>query len=84
MGVGCLHLQLAKRLRSARRGKKLRAQTNSVNSGCAANQQRSLFVAAIPNPLRLAHKLFFNTLFLIFATTRVLHFPRQENFFVVI
>jgi len=27
---------------------------------------------------------FFNTLFLVFATTRVLHFPSQEEFFVVI
>ena len=27
---------------------------------------------------------FFNTLFLVFATTRVLHFPSQENFLVVI
>jgi len=27
---------------------------------------------------------FFNPLFLVFATTRVLHFPSQENFFVVI
>ncbi|HKP45432.1 MAG TPA: hypothetical protein VJT50_02440, partial [Pyrinomonadaceae bacterium] len=33
LGVGCLHLQLAKRLRSARRSKKLPAQTNSVKSG---------------------------------------------------
>jgi hypothetical protein len=27
---------------------------------------------------------FFNTLFLVFATTRVLHFLSQENFFLVI
>jgi hypothetical protein len=62
----------------------LRAQTNSVNSGCAANQQRSLFVAAIPNPSRLAREIFSTQLFLGFPTTRVPHFFSQEKFLVVI
>jgi len=63
----------------------LRAQANSVNSGCADNQQRSLFVAAIPNPSRFdSREIFRNTLFLVFAPTRVLDFSSQENFFAEI
>ena len=61
----------------------MRAQTNSVNSGCAPNQQPSLFVAAISNGRDWLTR-FFNTLFLAFATTRVLHFFSQENFFAEI
>jgi hypothetical protein len=84
IGIGCLHLQFAERLPSARRGGKLPAQVKSVNSGCADNQQRSLFVAAIPNPSRLPRAKFFHTPFLFFAPTRVLHFLSQGKFFVVI
>jgi hypothetical protein len=84
IGIGCLHLQLAERLPSARRGGKLPAQVKSVNSGCADNQQRSLFVAVIPNPSRLPRVRFFHTPFLSFAPTRVLHFLSQGKFFVVI
>ena len=83
IGIGCLHLQFAERLRFARRAEKLRAQMDSVNFGCAANQQRSVH-AAIQNPSRLAHEILLNTLFLVPATTRALHFRSQENFFAEI
>jgi len=62
-----LHLEFAERLPSARRGGKLRAQANSVNSGCAENQQQSLFVAATSNAWRFGSRQDFpNTLFLSF------------------
>jgi hypothetical protein len=35
-------------------------------------------------PSRLAHEIFSTKLFLALATTRALHFLRQENFLVVI
>jgi hypothetical protein len=37
-----------------------------------------------PESVAAGSQTFFNTLFLVFATARVLHFPSQENFFVVI
>jgi hypothetical protein len=37
-----------------------------------------------PDSVATGSRNFFNTLFLLFATTRVLNFPSQENFFVVI
>ena len=48
VSVACIY-NLLSVLRSARRAEKLRAQTNSVNSGCAADQQR-VVVAATANP----------------------------------
>jgi len=43
-----------------------------------------VFVAAIQNPSRLPHEIFFKTRFFVPATRRALHFSSQENFFVVI
>jgi hypothetical protein len=37
-----------------------------------------------PESVAAGSQTFLNTLFLVFATARVLHFPSQENFFVVI
>jgi hypothetical protein len=69
-------------LHAARRGGKLRAQADSVNSGYADNQPRSLFVAASPNLSPFgSHEVFCNTPFRFFAPTRALHFRSQENFF---
>jgi hypothetical protein len=74
---------ITERLGSARRGEKLRAQTDSVNSGCTANQQRSVRCGDAKS-VATGSRNFFNTLFLVFATTRALHFPSQENFFAEI
>jgi len=43
-----------------------------------------LFVAAIPEFIPTGSRSFFNKLFLVFVTTRALHFHRQENFLVEI
>jgi hypothetical protein len=56
---------------------------DSVNSGCAANQQRSVR-RGDSKSVAVGSRNFFNTLFLGFATTRALHFFSQEDFFVVI
>jgi hypothetical protein len=80
MGVGWLHLQLAERLPSARRDGKFRAQANSVNSGCADNQQRNLFAAAILNGSGLDCANFFQHTVSVFAPTGVLIFPVKKIF----
>jgi hypothetical protein len=82
--MGCLHLQFAERLPSARRGGKLRAQANSVNSGCAGNHHRSLFVERDSEWSRLGRAKFFDTLFSVFKSTRTLLFAVKKNFSVKI